>query len=133
MSLPAAPVPTPDADSQVYWDNLRKDVLSVQRCVACGRAQLYFRAMCRHCWSRELSVETASGRGTVYSFTVVHQTGHPALNAETPYVLALITLDEGPRVLARIEGDPAAAAIGDRVHATFHDAGDFRLLYFARD
>lgn len=127
------PVPIPDSDSEPYWDGLREGILRYQRCQNCEHAQLYFRAMCRRCWSRRLETASSLGRGSVYSFTVVHQTGNAALSRELPFVLALVDLDEGPRVLSRIEADSGRVAIGDRVTATFHDIDGFRLLYFRKD
>ncbi|WP_373069407.1 Zn-ribbon domain-containing OB-fold protein [Gemmatimonas sp.] len=127
------PVPKPDADSELFWAALRDEHLLVQRCGACGTAQLYFRAMCSACWSRDLAHEQSPGHGMVYSFSVVHQIGQPALRAEVPYALALVDLDEGPRVLSRVVGDPDAVQIGQRVTATFRHFSEHTLLYFVQD
>lgn len=121
--------PIPDEDSAPYWEGLKNGVVLFQRCADCGHAQWYFRAMCARCWSRNIDEVASSGRGTVYSFTTVHQTADAALAAELPFTLALVDLEEGPRVLGRIEGDDAVE-IGDAVAATFRDIGEFRLLYF---
>jgi uncharacterized OB-fold protein len=125
------PRPVPDQDSEPYWDGLRAGELRIQRCGGCGRAQHYFRAQCRHCWSRELAIEVASGRGTIHSYTVVHQAADPALAAETPYPLALVDIEEGPRLLARIDAAAGAVEIGAPVEAAFHDRGDWTILHFA--
>ncbi|MBV9749222.1 MAG: Zn-ribbon domain-containing OB-fold protein [Acetobacteraceae bacterium] len=131
---PAYPRPEPDPDSLPYWNALREGRVLVQRCAACGKAQLYFRAICRYCWSRDLTPEQASGTGTVYSYSVVHTVGDPALAAEVPYALAIVELNEGPRVMTRIEGDPEVVRIGDRVRASFRDIGDdVTLLHFTRE
>jgi uncharacterized OB-fold protein len=82
---------------------------------------MYFRAICRSCWSRDLHNVEAAGTGTVYSFTIMYSVGDPALADELPYALALVDLDEGPRVISRITGDPASVRIGDRVRASFCD------------
>lgn len=132
-ALPPIPPPEPDADSLPYWTALRERRVVVQRCRGCGHAQLYFRAICTACWSRDLEAAPAAGSGTVYSFTIVHSVGEPALAAELPYALALVELDEGPRVMTRIEGDPETVGIGDRVEATFRDIGEQTLLYFRQD
>lgn len=121
--------PVPDEDSAAYWEALRHGVVLFQRCADCGHAQWYFRAMCSQCWSRSLDQVASSGRGSVYSVTTVEQTADPALAAELPFTLALVQLEEGPRVLGRIEGD-GAVGIGDPVTATFRDIGEFSLLYF---
>ncbi len=127
------PVPEPDGDSQPYWEALKQRRVLFQRCRGCGQAQLYFRAVCRNCWSRDLENVEAAGTGTVYSYTIVHSVGEPALAAELPYALALVELAEGPRVMTRIEGNPEAVEIGQAVVATFRDISDeFTLLYFRR-
>lgn len=130
---PEYPRPEPDPDSRPYWDALREHRVLFQHCRACGNAQLYFRVVCRVCWSRDLEQLQAAGSGSVYSYSVVHSVGDPALAAELPYALAIVELDEGPRVMTRIEGDPDVVRIGDRVQATFRDiGGDFTLLHFRR-
>jgi uncharacterized OB-fold protein len=129
----AFPKPAPDADSTAYWQALREHRVLFQRCGACGHSQLYFRALCRSCWSRDLHEVQAAGSGTVHSFTICHSVGNRALAAELPYALALVDLDEGPRVMTRIAGEPESVRIGDRVTATFRDLDDeWSLLYFER-
>lgn len=131
-STTAAPRPQPDADSLPYWHALRDHRVTVQRCEECGRAQLYFRALCKHCHSNRIKIEESSGSGTIYSFTVVHRVGNPVLNEQTPYVLAIVELEEGPRVVTRIQAQPGEVAIGNDVVAAFHDIDeDTTLLYFA--
>lgn len=130
---PTIPKPEPDGDSQPYWDALRSRRLVVQKCRQCGEAQLYFRAICKQCWSRDIEAVECTGEGIVYSYTVVHAVGEPALQPELPYALAIVELKEGPRVMTRIEGDPEKVAIGDPVVATYRDiADDVTLLYFRR-
>jgi uncharacterized OB-fold protein len=127
------PTPTPDADSAPYWEALREHRVLFQRCGACGNSQLYFRALCRSCWSRDLHEVQAAGTGTVHSFTICHSVGNAALAAELPYALALVDLDEGPRVMTRIAAEPESVRIGDRVTATYRDLDDeSSLLYFER-
>jgi uncharacterized OB-fold protein len=69
----------------------------------------------------------------VHSFTICHSVGNAALAAELPYALALVDLDEGPRVMTRIAAEPESVRIGDRVTATYRDLDDeSSLLYFER-
>jgi uncharacterized OB-fold protein len=125
--------PIPDPDSEPFWAALRERRLLLQRCRACGATQLYFRAMCKVCWSRELEHVESGGKGRVYSSTIVHQVGDPALRPEVPFVLALVDLDEGPRLLTRVTGDFERVAIGDPVRASYVDIeGDCTLVYFER-
>jgi uncharacterized OB-fold protein len=124
-------MPVPDVESAPFWQGLNEGKLMIQRCRSCGKPQHYMRIMCKHCWSRDLDVEQASGEGEVHSFTVVHQIGHPVLKEQAPFAILLVDLDEGPRVLARYDGDSEAVSIGDRVRATFPKVTpEQALLYF---
>lgn len=74
----------------------------------------------------------SAGHGTVYSFTIVHRAPHPAF--ATPYVVAIVTLDEGFEMLANLECEPARAAIGLRVRALFRAASrEIALPYFVAE
>jgi len=73
-----------------------------------------------------------SGRGVVYSYSVLYSVGDPVLKEELPYALAIVELDEGARLLTRIVGDPDAVAVGRRVRVVFHDVDEeLTLPYFA--
>jgi uncharacterized OB-fold protein len=93
--------PVPDAVTQPFWDGVAEGVLRLQRCAACGRHVFYPRAVCPFCMGSGLVWEEASGLGAVHSFTVVHRA--PAeYRDDVPYVVALIDLDEGVRMMARL-------------------------------
>ena len=125
------PKPVPDPDSEPYWNALKEERLLVQRCRDCGETQLYFRAVCRSCWSRDVEEVEASGKGTVYSYSISYSVGDPALKAELPYAIVMVDLEEGARVLSRLDGDPDAVRIGDAVVATFRRIDDeATLLHF---
>lgn len=98
------PRPIADADhmTQPWWDATRGGRFLVQRCEACGHHQHYPRAVCTSCGSTSLGYVEASGRGTVYSYSVVHRAPYPAF--EPPYTVALVRLEEGPVVLTNIVG-----------------------------
>lgn len=127
----AIPRPVPDGDSQLYWDGIARGELLLQRCDACQRFLFYPRALCPHCSSDRISWQRASGQGTVYSYTVVHQAYGP-FAGQVPYVVALVDLDEGVRMMTRIaESPPEAVRIGARVRVTFVEAGEgVTLPYF---
>lgn len=92
------------------------------------------RFLCPHCWSTELDWVQASGRGTVHSFSVIRRAPAQAFAAQVPYVVALVDLDEGPRMMSNIVGDDALQTrIGDPVAVCFEDRGDgAKLPQFAR-
>jgi len=120
----ARPAPVPDADTAEYWKAAHDGRLLVQRCDACGATQLYARDRCRRCRG-VVRWEEASGRGTVYSFTVIRQNYQRPFRDWIPYVVALVDLEEGPRVMTNVVGcDPALVHIGMAVRARFEVVSD---------
>jgi uncharacterized OB-fold protein len=102
--------------TEVYWDAAELGVLLLQVCDTCGRAQLYPAGICRSCWSASLSWCEATGLGTVWSCTVAERPGHPAWQPLAPYCIAIVELDEGPRVLSNVVGgDPYDVRVGQPV------------------
>ncbi|TMA93377.1 MAG: Zn-ribbon domain-containing OB-fold protein, partial [Deltaproteobacteria bacterium] len=93
------PLPRVDEESRGYWEALARHELYFQRCRDCGTARFYPRALCPACLSSATEWVRASGRGTVYTFTVTHQNQTPGFREELPYVLAMVELAEGPRLL----------------------------------
>ncbi|HXM57884.1 MAG TPA: Zn-ribbon domain-containing OB-fold protein [Candidatus Dormibacteraeota bacterium] len=118
----------PDVVTQPFWDGIAEGVLRLQRCAACGRHVFYPRAVCPFCMAAELRWEEASGRGAVHSFTVVHRA--PAgYRDEVPYVVALVDLDEGVRMMTRlVDVAPADVRVGLAVEVAIR--GEPRLPYF---
>ncbi len=112
MSQAVVERPEMDPDAAAWWDATRDQKLLVQRCRRCGHHQHYPRMVCLACGDADLSFVAASGRGTVYSFTVVYRPPAPAF--VPPYVIALVRLDEGPVMLTRIVGKDADAVACDR-------------------
>jgi len=106
-----APQPDINETSRPYWDALRQGHLVVQRC-ANGHAWLPARKHCPACLSADVRWERASGRGRIVSWVVYHQAYHPAFEGRLPYNVALVQLDEGPRLLTNIT-DPNDALSAD--------------------
>jgi uncharacterized protein len=119
-------MPRPTKEDREYWEGAGRGELRIQHCLTCGKHQHYARMLCSHCGKQTLEWVTASGGGTVYSFTVIRQNGVPPFNERIPFVVATVDLDEdGARMIAALpELDPADARIGMRVRATFRPAGD---------
>jgi uncharacterized OB-fold protein len=109
MTIDAAPkprpAPIPDAESEPYWAATLEGRLVAQRCDTCGHYQLYGRAHCLVCRGPVTWVEV-SGRGSVYSFTVIRQNPSRSFRHLLPFVVALVDLDEGPRLMTNIVGCP---------------------------
>jgi uncharacterized OB-fold protein len=127
-------MPRPHLEDREFWEGARRGELRIQRCLTCGRHQHYARILCSHCGKQTLEWVTASGAGTVYSFTVIRQNGVPPFNERLPFVVATVDLDEdGARVIAAMPAlDPSEARVGMRVRATFRPAGnEFGFVDFA--
>jgi hypothetical protein len=126
---PKASIPLPriDEESRGFWEACARHELVVQRCAACRVLRYYPRALCPRCLSDDVEWVRCSGRGTVYSFTVMHQNQAPGFRERLPYVLAYIELEEGPRMLTTIvECD--AVRIGMPVEVTFEDVSEHVAL-----
>jgi uncharacterized OB-fold protein len=95
------------------------------RCGACGEAHYYPRPFCPRCGSDDVSWEQASGRATLYTWSVVHQNDLPPFRDKLPYVAAVVDLDEGPRMMTNVVGtDPEALRVGMRLEVTFEELAD---------
>jgi uncharacterized OB-fold protein len=106
-------LPTPDPETQPYWDAARDGKLLIRRCNACKRAYFYPRDFCPHCWSEDVAWEEASGRATLYTWSVVRRNDLPPWGERVPYVAAVVDLEEGPRMMTNVEGaDLEELAIG---------------------
>jgi len=120
-----------DSDSRPYWEGLAQGELRIQRCQTCAKAVFYPRAICPHCHSDQLEWIVASGKGTIYTYTVAHQAFGP-FAADVPLVIALVELEEGARMMSRIIDAPRErVTIGAAVSVTFAAIGEeLTLPYF---
>lgn len=121
------PVAPPDSTTASWWDATRERRLLVQHCAACGNNQHYPRPLCAACGALGPQEIEVSGRGTVWSYTIVHRAPHPAF--EPPYVVALVRLAEGPVLLTNITGcAPEDVACDMPVALAWEDLPDGRRL-----
>lgn len=119
------PLPVIDHDSAPYWEAAQEGRLDIPLCGDCGKHHFYPRAICPHCHSDNLKFDTVSGRGEVHTFTIARRPAGPAFAEDVPYVVALIELEEGPRMMSRIQtDDPESVQIGASVEVTFVKATD---------
>ncbi len=119
------PKPLIDEESKGFWEACEREELFVQQCADCELRRYYPRALCPECMSDEARWVRCSGKGTVYTFTVVYQNQAPGFRERLPYVLAYVELAEGIRMLTNIDDcDPQDVRIGMSVEVVFRDAGD---------
>lgn len=104
-----------------FWDAARHQELAVQRCEACGHHQFYPRPFCLECSERELKWVSVSGNGRIYSLTTIYFPVSP--DFDPPYTVAVVELDEGPRILTHLV-DGVDAEIGDPVRVAWQDRGE---------
>ncbi len=112
-------------ESRPFWDGCREGKLLLQYCDACQRHQFYPRLYCMRCGSQEVRWVEASGRGTIYSYTIIRQNRAPNFVNDVPYNVAIIQLEEGPRMMSNvIDIDPAELRIDLPVQVVFDPVSD---------
>jgi uncharacterized OB-fold protein len=119
----------PSPELSLFWEATTRGVLMLARCDSCGNVIWYPRPFCPTCGSTDVSWFESTGRGAVYTYTVVRKTSAP-FDAAAPYVVAFVELDDGPRVLTNIIGcDPESVRIGQRVTVEFDPPEPGGALY----
>lgn len=112
--------PAIDWESRPYWEGAGRGELVLQRCLDCGTVQHRPRGLCASCLSDDIEHFVASGRGTVYTYSVVRQNQMPAFREAVPYVVSYVELEEGPQLLTNIVGcAPEDVSIGMAVRVEF--------------
>ena len=107
------PAPPSNPETKSFWDAAAAGRLLIKRCRSCAEVHYYPRALCPFCGSDAMEWQTASGAGTIYSYSVMRR-------AEVPYAIAYVTLDEGVTMLTNIvDCDFDALGIGQRVRLVF--------------
>lgn len=96
------PLPVVTEENRPFWEGCRQGKLLLQYCDQCQQHQFYPRLYCMHCGSTSLRWVSASGRGVIYSYTVIHQNKSPEFVQDTPYNVAVVQLAEGPRLMSNI-------------------------------
>jgi uncharacterized OB-fold protein len=119
------PVPRPAPESAKYWQAAKEHRLEIPRCNACGKFWFPPSQSCPHCLAADFTWTPVSGRGKVFTFVTFHRVYHPAFAKEVPYVVALVELDEGPRLLTNIVGvKPESVTCEMPVKVVFDDVSD---------
>ena len=118
------PIPTIDMDTKAFWEACKTHVLHIPKCDDCGEFFYPPQKMCPHCLSDKITLEKVSGKGEVYSMSIVHQNRSPGFRDEVPYVIAYITLDDAEvQMFSNIVDvdNPYDVKIGSPVEVFFRD------------
>ncbi|RIK42394.1 MAG: hypothetical protein DCC58_11030, partial [Chloroflexi bacterium] len=102
MSAYVKPLPQPDPVTAPYWESLKNHAMRIQRCNDTGRYFFYPRGLSPFTLSGNISWEPVSGKGVLHAFTIVHAMRAPGFADEIPYVVALVELEEGVRLMTNI-------------------------------
>ena len=123
IELPSSPLTEP------FWEATKARRLLLQWCRACDAPIHYPREMCPKCLGSDLEWREASGRGEVYACSVMHRSGNPLMADRVPYVVALIELEEGARMLSNVVGTPPEEVeVGMPVKVAWEELSDGRAL-----
>jgi uncharacterized protein len=125
-----SPPPTTEF-SEPFWEMARLGTLGLQQCGECSQWTFPARVLCPRCWSMDLTWAPASGRAALYSYTTVYRAPAPEFAADVPYTVALVELEEGPRMMARLGGVAEEdIVIGMPLQVEFDLDPDMRLPRF---
>lgn len=123
------PIPVPSIESKPYWEGLRQHRLLIQRCNECSGFWFPPSSHCPHCTSPDFAWTQVSGRGKVFSYVIYHRVYHPGFAGEVPYTVALIEIEEGPRMISNIVGVPPEKVVCEMpVQVVFEDIDDRATL-----
>ena len=126
------PVPKPTPETQPYWDGALAGELRIQRCTSCGEFYFYPRPFCPRCLSADVQWVTVSGRARLHSYVINHRAA-PGFEAEAPYVIAIVELEEGPRMMANLVGvepRPERLPLDMDLEVDFAQRGNMRIPVF---
>jgi len=125
MAAPRFDLPTVEDETRPFWDAAAEGRLLIQRCNACDQWQYYPRPFCKRCWSEDLEWAEASGKGTIYTFSIVRRNDLPSFGDRVPYVPAIIDLEEGPRMMSEVvDAELESIEVGQAVVVDFREIDD---------
>jgi uncharacterized OB-fold protein len=129
------PLPSPVGLAAEWYAHLARGELRFQRCTGCGRWRHPPRHLCADCGADAWEWAGASGRGTLFSWTVTHQAMHPAFADALPYAIIVVELEEGVRVVSGVRGlAPSGLRLGLPLRAEIDQIDDaIGLVYFQPD
>ena len=127
-SLP--PLPEITEETRPFWDSCKEGVLRLQRCSDCSEFRFPFSVACPNCLSMSFRWEPVSGRGSIFSFVTFQRLYHKAFASLLPYMVAVVELSEGPRLVSRLAAikETDSVRCGAPVKVRFEQLGDDLVL-----
>jgi uncharacterized protein len=120
MSEYTKPLPAISDENREFWEGARRGRIRMQQCGGCEHIRFPISHVCPRCLSGDYRWTDLSGRGEVFSYVIFHQLYNKAFEKDIPYNVALVQLEEGPRIYSNIVGvDNDAVKVGDKVEAVF--------------
>ena len=121
------PIPSPQGESDYYWQKAKEHELWLRKCDDCGQPYFYPRDISPCCFSKNTSWIQASGNATLYTYGIVQRAPHPGFRDDVPFVTAIVELEEGPRMATNIVIDEPTEdnlKVGMALQVTFEDITD---------
>lgn len=129
---PGKPVPRPTPETEEYWRGAARGELRIQRCRTCTRHFFYPRTSCPHCGSGDVEWTTASGKARLHTYLVNHRPA-PGFEDDAPYAIAVVELEEGPRMMTNVvgvENTPENLILDMELQVRFEPRGDMSIPVF---
>ncbi len=118
-------LPSVEDETRPYWEAARAGRLLVKKCNSCGEVHHYPRPFCPSCWSEDVVWLEVSGRGTIYTYSIVFRNDLAPFDEWGTYVPAIVELDEGPRLMTNIVDTPIdTLRVGTPVEVRYRDLND---------
>jgi len=125
MAAVPKPIPALTPDMKEFFEGARQGMLMVQKCEGCGTLRFPAYEICAKCLSNRASWVPLSGRGTIFSFNIMHQLYHPGFASEVPYAVVVVELEEGPKFVSNLTGiKPHDIKCGMPVEVAFEKVSD---------
>jgi uncharacterized protein len=119
------PLPVITKDTEEFWEAAKKGKLVIQKCQDCMNVQHYPRMFCTSCLSENMEWVETTGVGTIYTYTIAHRPANPYMKDKVPYVVALVELPEGARIMTNIINTPIESIrIGAKAKVIFEKIGE---------
>ena len=130
--MPDKPVPRPTPETAPYWEGAKRGELVIQACRSCSQHYFYPRPACPHCGSADVEWVRASGRGRLHTYVINHRPA-PGFEEDAPYAIAVVELEEGPRLMTNIvgiENTPENLVLDMALEVDFEARGEWSVPVF---